>query len=48
MRKLLDEYRMFGSQPRPMRMLLLTNMVYAFALPIIELLALTSFENQMM
>jgi YQGE family putative transporter len=37
MRKLLHEYRMLGSQPRPMRMLLLTNMVYAFALPIIEL-----------
>jgi hypothetical protein len=37
MRKLLDEYRMFSSQPRPMRMLLLTNIVYAFALPIIEL-----------
>ncbi|RCH55290.1 MFS transporter [Mucilaginibacter hurinus] len=37
MRKLLNEYKVFSSQPRPMRMLLLTNMVYAFALPVIEL-----------
>jgi YQGE family putative transporter len=37
MGKLLHEYRVFCGQPRPMRMLLLTNMVYAFALPVIEL-----------
>ncbi|RVU00309.1 MFS transporter [Mucilaginibacter limnophilus] len=37
MGKLKDEYNFFCSQPRPMRMLLLTNMVYAFALPVIEL-----------
>jgi YQGE family putative transporter len=31
------EYRFFKEQPRPMRMLLLTNMVYAFVIPVIEL-----------
>jgi YQGE family putative transporter len=31
------EYQFFCSQPRPMRMLLLTNMAYAFAIPVIEL-----------
>jgi YQGE family putative transporter len=32
-----DEFRFFCSQPRHMRMLLLTNMAYAFAIPVIEL-----------
>jgi YQGE family putative transporter len=32
-----EEYRFFCSQPRTMRMLLLTNMVYALVIPIIEL-----------
>jgi YQGE family putative transporter len=32
-----QEYIFFCSQLRPMRMLLLTNMVYAFAIPVIEL-----------
>jgi YQGE family putative transporter len=34
---LKEEYNFFCSQPRPMRMLLLTNMAYAFAIPVIEL-----------
>lgn len=34
---LKEEYNFFCSQPRQMRMLLLTNMVYAFAIPVIEL-----------
>jgi YQGE family putative transporter len=32
-----EELRFFNSQPRYMRMLLLTNMAYAFAIPVIEL-----------
>ncbi|TSD62893.1 MFS transporter [Inquilinus sp. KBS0705] len=32
-----EEYQFFCGQPRPMRMLLLTNMAYAFAIPVIEL-----------
>lgn len=35
---LKDEYSFFYSQPRPMRMLLFTNMAYAFAIPVIEFL----------
>jgi MFS transporter, YQGE family, putative transporter len=34
---LKNEYRFFCNQPRAMRMLLLTNMVYAFTIPVIEL-----------
>jgi YQGE family putative transporter len=34
---LKDEYRFFCAQSREMRMLLLTNMAYAFAIPVIEL-----------
>lgn len=37
MRAIRQEYNFFCAQPRAMRMLLLTNMVYAFALPVIEL-----------
>lgn len=37
MSKLKEEYRFFCTQPREMRMILLTNMVYAFAIPVIEL-----------
>jgi YQGE family putative transporter len=34
---LQQEYNFFSAQPRTMRMLLLTNMVYAFVIPVIEL-----------
>ncbi len=37
MGKIKKEYQFFNQQPRPMRMLLLTNLVYALALPVIEL-----------
>jgi YQGE family putative transporter len=37
MGKLAGEYNFFKALPRQMRMLLLTNLVYAFVLPIIEL-----------
>ena len=37
MRKLRQEYQFFSEQPRQMRVLLLTNMVYALVLPVIEL-----------
>jgi YQGE family putative transporter len=37
MRALQQEYRFFCDQPRAMRMLLATNLVYALALPVIEL-----------
>lgn len=37
MEKLLNEYRFFCEQPRAMRVLLLTNMVYALVIPVIEL-----------
>ncbi len=36
MKKLLHEYRHFLSYPRDMRILLLTNLIYAFVLPVIE------------
>lgn len=36
-KKLGDEYRYFISMPRPMRILLITNMIYAFVLPVIDL-----------
>jgi YQGE family putative transporter len=36
MNKLLDEYRHFNSYPRDMRILLLTNLIYAFVLPVID------------
>jgi YQGE family putative transporter len=37
MAALRNEYRFFCTQTRQMRMLLLTNMAYAFAIPVIEL-----------
>jgi MFS transporter, YQGE family, putative transporter len=37
MKRIKEEYNFFCSQPRQMRMLLLTNMVYALVIPIIEL-----------
>ncbi|HEX8609546.1 MAG TPA: MFS transporter, partial [Pedobacter sp.] len=37
MKRLNNEYRFFKKQSRQMRMLLLTNMVYALVIPIIEL-----------
>jgi YQGE family putative transporter len=37
MKALQQEYRFFCAQPRGMRMLLLTNMVYALVIPVIEL-----------
>ena len=36
MNKLLHEYRHFLSYPRDMRILLLTNLIYAFVLPVID------------
>jgi YQGE family putative transporter len=36
MNKLLHEYRHFLSYPREMRILLLTNLIYAFVLPVID------------
>ncbi len=35
--RLLTEYRFFQTMPRPMRILLITNMIYAFVLPVIEI-----------
>jgi MFS transporter, YQGE family, putative transporter len=32
-----EEYRYFLEMPRPMRVLLITNMIYAFALPVIDI-----------
>ncbi len=37
MRALSEELRHFNSHPKPMRVLLLTNMIYALVLPVIEL-----------
>jgi len=37
MRKFLHEYRHFLSYPRDMRILLLTNFIYAFVLPVIDI-----------
>lgn len=37
MNKMGSEYSYFNSMPRPMRILLITNMIYAFVLPIIDL-----------
>src|SRR5688572_11657350 len=37
MGKIAGEYKFFNALPRQMRVLLLTNMVYAFVLPVIEL-----------
>ena len=37
MNKLLGEYRLFLSYPRNMRVLLITNLVYALVLPVIEI-----------
>lgn len=37
MNRLLKEYRVFQAQPRAMRILLVTNMVYALVLPVIEI-----------
>src|SRR5882757_174833 len=36
MNKLWNEYRHFNSYPRDMRILLLTNLIYAFVLPVID------------
>lgn len=36
MRKLLHEYRHFLSYPHNMRILLITNLIYAFVLPVID------------
>ena len=36
MKKFLHEYRHFLSYPRDMRILLLTNLIYAFVLPVID------------
>ena len=36
MNKLSQEYRHFLSYPRDMRILLLTNLIYAFVLPVID------------
>lgn len=35
--KLLNEFKHFSSYPKPMRVLLLTNLLYALVLPIVEL-----------
>lgn len=35
--KLLGEYRFFQSMPKPMRLLLITNMIYAFVLPVVDI-----------
>jgi MFS transporter, YQGE family, putative transporter len=35
--KLVNEYRFFQTMPRPMRLLLITNMIYAFVLPVIDI-----------
>jgi len=37
MKKFLHEYRHFLSYPRDMRILLLTNLIYAFVLPVIDI-----------
>src|SRR5512132_2923081 len=37
MQKLLREYRLFLSYPRDMRILLLTNLIYAFVGPVIDI-----------
>ncbi len=36
-KKPADEYQFFLTMPRPMRVLLVTNMIYAFVLPVIDL-----------
>lgn len=35
--KLINEYRHFLSFPKPMRVLLITNLIYAFVLPVIDI-----------
>src|ERR1039457_6217938 len=37
MRRLIEEYRLFVSYPRAMRILLITNLIYAFVLPVIDI-----------
>jgi MFS transporter, YQGE family, putative transporter len=37
MRRFLHEYRHFLSYPHPMRVLLVTNLIYAFVLPVIDI-----------
>lgn len=37
MKKILDEYRLFLTYPRDMRVLLITNLVYALVMPIVEM-----------
>ena len=41
MRRLLNEYRLFLSQPREMRVLLVTNLIYAFVMPVTDLFVAT-------
>lgn len=35
--KILEEFRFFMSMPRDMRLVLITNMIYAFVLPVIDI-----------
>jgi len=35
--KLTNEFTFFNSHPKPMRVLLLTNLIYAMVMPIVEL-----------
>lgn len=37
MRLLRSEFALFASQPRDMRLLILTNLIYAFVLPVVEI-----------
>ena len=37
MNRILREYRVFAAQPRSMRILLITNIVYALVLPVLEI-----------
>src|ERR1039457_1669963 len=37
MRRLIEEYRLFVSYPREMRILLITNLIYALVLPVIDI-----------
>ena len=37
MKKLFDEYRVFLSYPWDMRVLLVTNLIYAFVMPVVEM-----------
>ena len=41
MNRLVKEIRFFRGQEHNMRVLLLTNMIYAFVLPVVEVFALS-------